>query len=315
MMKMWWYHQVYRRKTLSDVINEHGKDWLFEDSGVDAATIDLICEHFELNFTCDQNDEKFKFYLRRRLRQKYPIYLEQLKAWEHYQDIGYFVDTSSDNKTTYTGKTTSLQNTDSVTLSDTNTSGESNTDNTKDTTTHTEGNYTDFSDTSEYNMDTTDSETNSKDRVFNFAYPESNYTGGVIPYNIDDNPSVEFIDRQTDSIHKDTTHSESDGNRQSDTSQNGDSSSDGTVGEKGNSKTNTTGASETNVNVDITQLGEGTNDYTIEYSGKGLHYVDVYEKLRRLIPTTDFYQQFMYSLRRLFDTYETTDELYNDIYL
>lgn len=377
-------HQI----TLDELETKIGKNRIFEGSNVDDVTKDEILDYFRFDRLCDE-EKRFLWYLKRNLRKYYPIYKDEIEMWASRKALEWFFDNYKDEIHTHdgtfeldendkkqitheleriindvfdgtitnNGKTNSKQ--DDVTHSEGTGKDTGTNSGTSRDTTHEEGSQNGngsqsgtSSDTTHEEGETTDSYTdndNAKRRGFSFVYPESNYSGGVIPYDLDSNPSVEFISTQNDGIEKSTKTHNGTGTSENDSESNGTTSSnyenestnendverngttsgeyesnreestDGTasrVGEEtktNTQKTDNTDDSTTNEtskdNEDDTRKQNTKTNWTETIRRQGDNINKLSMELIEELPTTNFFETFMNKLSICFQKTYIEDEL------
>lgn len=136
----------------------------------------------------------------------------------------------------------------------------------------------------------TNTSSNGKSRDFAFVYPESNYSGGVIPYDLDNNPNVEFISTQADNVNRSSASTEQSGNTKTDST----TDSTSTTNEESSSNADTTG----NTDRDVTT--------TFTYTGTDIS--TLADQILAQLPATDFFRQFAEKLQGCFQRVYLVDE-------
>lgn len=159
---------------------------------------------------------------------------------------------------------------------------------------------------------TTDSSTDNgtnKQRAFSFQYPEANYQGGVVPYDLDNNPSVEFISTQSDSIGKDSNTHEGEGTSESHAKDDGTSTN--SFESETNTKTDSTNTtSETSGDGSNATRGQQTATHWVEdVNREGADIIDLANELIAQLPTTDFFKRFTDKMSRCFQHDYLADEI------
>lgn len=268
-----YYDNPYTRheETYEELISDVGQETIYHDIITDAATRNCLDDYFALDRLCAPR-KKFIWLYRRRLREAYPVYKDQMDMWATRVTLGWFKDNGKLNKTITAENIQTIGNEVSKAIG------------TVDTTV--KDNYNSSVDSTTTSKDTS----NGKQRGFAFNYPESNYSGGVIPYDIDNNPSVEFINTQSDSISKSTTESETISNVTTD-------STDTTV-----TDTDTTD----NTNTDTTGSTDRDVVTTFEYTGTDISALA--DQILAQLPITDFFKQFTNKLKTCFQGIYLVDE-------
>ena len=201
------------------------------------------------------------------------------------------------------------------------------------------GNYSnsDENDTDETKQGTRSdtSAENGKTREFTFNYPESNYQGGVLPYDMTNNPSVEFINSQGDRLTK--TDKTSNGTTGENNNVHSEGSASGSSTENASDQriTNDSRAQDATDNTDETKTTNRTdnrnasaNDNTTENGTKATdieetineiktHQGDNLNKLAEdlinQIPTTNFFKQFTAVLYKNFQQCYLVDEIIEEM--
>lgn len=305
---MCWFFPNYKKDpllkpeiTFGELIDKIGSSEVYENTDVDSSTQNALNEFFLLDRLCD-TQKKFLWFWRRRLNVYYPIYKQELEMWAERKTEKWFFDNYKSGNVKHDG-TFTLDETITDTLNRTikdvleQTFGSKSTGKTTGETTadHTGS----FSNTSD-GRDSSDN--NSKDRRFAFNYPESNYSGGVIPYNLDNNPQIEFIDTQADGLkhdeHTGTNHNETTGSDQS--NDNGTS--------KGTSEGTTDSTTKHTVDNTTEQTNNNTRDqdtathWTEETKKQADNLNKLCDELISQIPTTNFFLKLVDKLAVCFET-------------
>lgn len=294
--------------TLEELVDKIGQPAVFAGTDVDAVTQNSLIDFFLLDRLCDVQ-KRFLWHWRRNLNLYYPIYKQELDMWAERRAEKWFFDNFKSETRQHDGTFKLDENTKvelmrelSRTINDIFASK-----------THGEGNSSGkTSSTADSNSSSSDTYTNGSDgkrRQFSFNYPESNYTGGVIPYDINNNPSVEFISTQGDGLDKSTdthtgsdeseNHSETDGTRSDEYTQNGtaDNTNDQKTAE--NTGENTTG-----------ERGQETETHWIEtLKRQGDNLNALATELIAQIPETNFWKKFTSHLKCCFQQTYLVDEL------
>lgn len=291
--------EFFREEYFKDLVAEYGNEKVYANTNVDSSTQNTLNEYFAMDYICDR-PERFIWLWHRALLAAYPVYADQMEMWKERKAYKWFFDNQKDNVKTHDGTfhldeqtkaelikkindtLTELSKTvtDTDTTNNTNATGE----------THDEG---------EHQTDGT-ATTNTKGRDFSFAYPESNYSGGVIPYDLDNNPNVEFISAQADRVGRqnDVTHEE--GSTSADGTSASEEKNVGTVDTSADYNGTKTGL--TNENDNSTgEKGQDTKTHweeTTTYKGDSL--VDIARELLEELPATDFFHQFVSKLEKCF---------------
>lgn len=298
--------------TFGELILKHGTAYVYNGTDVDESTQKALNDFFILDRLCD-SEKKFLVYWKRRLAINYPIYKQELEMWAERKTEKWFFDNYKDQTVTHDGTFSLDENTkadltrgvkevlENIFAGKTTgkTSGTSN-------LTH--------SGSDESTTDVTASgTTDNKDRTFAFNYPESNYSGGVIPYNLDNNPDVEFIDSQADAVrhgfHSDTSDTHSVGSDEYEDNGKTSGTSEGTTDNKTNQS----------VNTDTTQGETGSRDqdtvthWTEITHRQGDNLNKLTDELIAQIPTTNFFLNLVKQLSICFETVRLEDEEREDL--
>lgn len=273
----------------------------FSGVDIDAATKLQLSEYFSFDRISDTSEAKWKWLFKRRLNMLLPIYEQQLSMWKEYRAEEWFYDKIKVNEKKHdewTNLTETQKQTLIRTLNETidrtaketyensqNLTGKDTTGQTDKTTSTSSGTF----------------DENTKDRQFNFQYPESNYTGGVIPYDINSNPSVEFISTQGDRIGLDhqTSNSESDTDYSSDVTK--DTTQDVTENSTKNNTDNETRDESQNDDTNFGRDQKVTSGYTDHYDYDGSNIIDLAQKLIDLLPQANFFKELVDGLYDLFN--------------
>lgn len=310
MARNWWNPE--KTPTFKEVIDEYTAAEVYKDTGVDQVTQDLLTHYFTYSRICVIEPEKFIWFYRRALKTWYPIYKDQLEAWAKYKALGWYRDNDRVIIEKYMGENTEERGIKEDFLSAVKRimTGETDTNVVGKVTTDTESGTK--AETVTAQTDASNDVTNSKDRAFSFAYPESNYQGGIIPYDIENNPDVEFISNQADSISKTTVDhtGELDGTVDYNDTATGKSTTNQTTdtGQTNSSE----GTDDTNSQREIDSQLAGKNSYVKETTISGLYAIQIASDLFPLIQTTDFFNQLIQRLRTCFNlTYCEDDECYD----
>lgn len=297
--------------TFGELVNKLGTAKVYSGTAVDTETQTALNSFFELDRLCDA-EKKFLFFWRRRLNLYYPIYKQELEMWAERKTEKWFFDNIKKSSTVHDG-TFALDETTKAELKRTVEDVIANTfhsDTTGKTTGHTDVEHSGQNKTTEESSTSGDS--SDKSRAFNFRYPEANYTGGVIPYDLDNNPNIEFIDSQADSLkkneHSDTSNSTVNGTDSYNDSSDSTGTSTGTV----DNKTDETRSQTTNQ----TQTGSTDRDtvthWTENYTKQGDNLNQLANELIEQLPTTNFFLKLISQLSICFQTIRLEDEEMED---
>lgn len=294
--------------TFHELCEKLGLSEVFSGTSVDATTQNDILNYFLLDRLCAP-EKRFLWLFRRRLNIYFPIYKNEVDMWAERTAEKWFFDNFKEEirnrKGTGTEQedtTTELRKAFERIFSDTFTgkrigggTGESSTD--------TNGATQDHGETESSGNE------NGKTRGFAFAYPESNYQGGVIPYDLNNDPSVEFISTQNDGISKSNTissgTSNSNGSTEDHTTSNNSYSNSEDTNNSGSSKANETGT-DTGTGA-RSKSSADTVDETVRRQGDNIN--KLAEELISQIPTTDFFKKFMDKISDCFQKVYLLDEL------
>lgn len=344
---MWNWNDVpefQREEYFKDLVADIGDDAVYANTNVDSPTQNALDTYFALDRLCDRR-ERFLWLWWRALNSAYPVYADQMEMWKERKAYKWFYDNQKDNTKIHDGTFTLDEDTKSELIkaintkldeigksvtdtdktSTTNTTGETHGTSENTSTSHAEGTGENHDDNE--STTTGDSQDNGKSRGFNFQYPESNYSGGVIPYDIDNNPVVEFISAQADTItkatnaHTDATDSSSDGTTASseDATESSNSETSGTSTGTENSEENTDSATDTTRNATgstnetdnaVASKGQETTTHweeTTIYKSDSL--TAIANELLAELPATDFFAQFVAKLKNCFQNDFLFDEI------
>lgn len=298
--------------TFSELITELGNDEVYKGTSVDTATQSSLNDFFAFDRLCDKKS-KFLWYWRRRLNLYYPIYKQELEMWEERKLEKWFYDNWKDETVTHDGTFALDETTKQELKRELTTTIKSvfSSKSTGETTSNTKNIHSgEYENSSSGESDST---TANKNRAFTFNYPESNYQGGVIPYDIDNNPDVEFIDSQADSIRKSQTHE-----THSDSGNGTDSATDtgtatGTSKGTTDSTTNNTQATTEGQTVDGSRDQDTTTHWTETKRRQSDNINKLATELIEQLPTTNFFLKFVKQLSICFETVRLEDEEREDL--
>lgn len=282
-----------------ELVERIGNDAIYGTVLTDAATISALNEYFARDRLCDY-DKAFIWLYRRAIMRAYPVYKDSMDLWKERLVKGYFWDNQKSISTTTDRDRVKVGDLTKDIIGDVDRRIKEILD----------GNaVTDFTSTRNTDVKTTDDSTttgtidqtvNSKNRQFAFNYPESNYTGGVIPYDLDNNPSVEFLNTQADGVARENTHTES----ESVTNEQGTSDTDENYVSNQKHKTDNT-TSKTDDTDSTTNTKQNTKDtdnideiVIREYTATDI--TDITDKVLAELPITDFFAQFADKLQPCF---------------
>lgn len=346
--------------TFDDMVKKYQD--LYDGTDVDELTKASLRIYFDMLNISDRNEQRWKWLWKRNLILYYPVYKQELDMWKDYRTNEWFYDKVKLNDKHHTESTTLTEDLKRQIYRDLNRTlndkyeesrhdeGKQNDNGSLNRTFNEEysGNRSE-SGTSKDTLNekstnnsttntTSNSETNSKDRNFSFNYPESNYQGGVIPYDINNNPSVEFISTQGDSLSKSNTEStdhedqtsggthEATTNREYENSGTDGHTNEQTQKDISENLRNTSSDSTGNHTQDQKQTEkEGQdatenrdqkiiNEYTDHYDYDGSNIIDLADKLISLIQTANFFKEFVNHLDHLFDHLYIEDDMWEEDY-
>lgn len=285
-----------------------GEDELFQNTEVDKTTRLALMNYFRFHELVTHR-RMFQVFWENALNKYYPMYRDEIEMWKDRKMREWFFDVEKQDRKEHEGTFHLSEDVVSHVVEelrrriDTTGNGQRDFSGKTDTESDRSGNVHIMGD--ESYTDTS----NEKNRNFSFRNPESNYTGGVIPYDLDDNPSVEFISTQADAVGRRTSE------------HTGENTSDSTE------RYNDT-ASETRKDVDKTTTEEHAD--TTEDRGTGSegtknqdsveHWIETIDReadninklaqdLIEQIPKTDFWNQFARRLRSVFRTSFTPSQI------
>lgn len=294
--------------TFKEMVDRYG-DQLYQNIDIDDLTKTQLNEYFKYLRICDRVEEKWIWMWKRNLSMWIYTYNNEKGMWQDYRTNEWFYDKVKHNDKTHTESTDltdDLRRQIDRTLNRTfkevyaatlNGSGTGNTSG-KDSN----------SQTNTENGTNTGTESG-KGRNFSFNYPEANYQGGVIPYDLENNPSIEFINVQNDAINKNdttnTTQSTQNTENEGTNSQNSeytnketnDHTNDQTSGDTGN-ETQTEGRTQ-----------KIANEYKDIYEYDGSNISDLATKMVELIRDTNFFKELCDHLMVCFNCIYTCDDL------
>lgn len=298
--------------TFSELIDKLGSDEVYKGTTVNSETQNALNDFFAFDRLCDK-EKKFLWFWRRRLNLFYPIYSQELEMWKDRKAEKWFFDNYKNDSVTHDG-TFALDEDTKQELARELTSAINTifaSKSTGETTGETKGTHNGEYENS--NSGQSESTTLGKNRAFNFNYPEANYQGGVIPYDIENNPDVEFIDSQADSLSKtNTTETHSD-------SGSGTDSSTDTGTSKGTSKGTTDNTTDTTQKTDESQTVTGTRDqntathWTETKRRQSDNINKLATELIEQLPTTNFFLKLVRQLSICFESVRLEDEEREDL--
>lgn len=312
----------YRTKTkyFKDFLNDNPN--FYDTTNIDPETFGLLREYFYLTPICTNNNEKFSFYFRRNLLKWYPIYKEQLSLFLRLKTYDWFKDNVKENLEKYRGTGTKDSTiaeeetkkrleelTETIRKALTNNKASTYTETTQGTS-------------NEQRNDTGKKDQSGKERNFNFAYPESNYQGGVVPYDLNNNPIVEFISTQSDKLYTDSqTTSDASTQAEQKTGKTDGSSTD-KIDVTDETTRNTDATWKDNKDSTLREDTDTTTNYDRTLTNTGVPVHEIFKSFMETVPTTDFFRQFVDKMAVCFnphypDEYDTYFDFYidNNIFL
>lgn len=250
---------------------------IFKNANIDEVTKEAVKDYFLFDRLCTDNVDKWQWLFRRRINMYYPIYKDQLDIWAERKTYKWYFDNYKDQTTIHDGEGTLNQDVDTKTQREL------------------ERLIKDIFNGNVSSTSTSDSEDNSKARSFAFNYPESNYSGGVIPYDLENDPSVEFISTQGDNVGKSTNHTEAESEVETNNTD--------TNNETENETTKTTQGTKQNTTTDWKE--------TVNRQGDNIN--KLANELLTDVLKTDFFKQFIDKLKPCFQNIYTVDEWLSDM--
>lgn len=298
--------------TFSELIAKLGDTEVYKGTAVNVETKQALDSFFAFDRLCDR-EKKFLWFWRRRLNLFYPIYEQELDMWKARKAEKWFFDNYKDETVTHDGTFSLDEKTKQDLIRELNTTintvfgSKSTSETSGDTKTTHSGEYENA------NSGESNSTAMGKNRAFTFNYPESNYQGGVIPYDLDNNPSVEFIDTQGDTVSKtDTNETHSDRGSGTDEYTN-------TGHSEGTSKgaTDSTTKTEQSTNENQTVNGTRDQDTATHWTETKRRQADNLNKLAmeliEQLPTTNFFLKLVKQVSICFETVRLEDEEMEDL--
>lgn len=311
---MWWipeWNEVpefAREEYFKDLVDDIGTAEVYKKTEVDETTQDALNTYFALDRLCDRR-ERFLWLWRRALLSAYPVYRDEMEMWKERKLYKWYYDNQKDNVKTHDGTFTLDEQTKAELIRAINSTLHEVSKSVTDT---------DRTGTANANSETNDeSETTSnektkgkgKERNFSFQYPESNYSGGVVPYDLDNDPSVEFISAQADRL----TQNESETNTTSNTRADGTTTSEQNDTEAIDSATDTSRDQTVGSNQTDNSTGERNQNTTTHWEEttayKGDSLVDIAKELLAELPDTNFFERFVNKLKNCFQNDFLFDEI------
>lgn len=267
--------------TFSQYLDKYGDIGLYDvpTVSVDGITRDALKAFFS-DIVIGDTPIRFQSTFRRAIMLYYPVYRDQIAVWAERTAKSWLYDNIRNYKLTHEGTATLDAKTIDAISSDATMIGKA-----------IAKGQIDVSATSSSTSDTSES---GKDRTFSFTYPESNYQGGVIPYDLDNDPAVEFIDTQADNVSMKNTHVETETEDESQTRDERQNDTTDTETRK-TDQTNTVDQDTTNKWVE-----------TKEYDGDTLNKLTA--ELIEQIPMTNYFHQFTCKMFGCFEFIRISDD-------
>lgn len=296
------------QKTFGELSLEIGLNGIFQGTEVDGVTQKKLLDYFYMENIC-ANQDVFLWIFRRELEKHYPVYKDQLDSWIMRKGYSWFYDLDEKETKEHWGEyDDKANNTDWIhrTLDrtvDDHAEGKSDSNSVTDTTLNHSGNQ------KREGTSDTESTTDEKRRGFTFNFPESNYTGGNIPYDLNEDPNSEFLNMQTDALSTSTTTTH------------GETTDEGEDTFSDTGKDTTTATTETETTGKQTTDESGIENRSGEKTGEGAdHYKDVTTRDRgdvnkimkeivETLPLTDFFKQFVDKLGDCFQHTYLPDQI------
>ena len=300
--------QLRHEITFEEYLEKYTDKDLYKTTPVDDVTKAALADFFSLDRLCE-TPVRFAWLYRRNLARFYPIYKDELDMWTERKTRDWFFDLFKIEHREHDGTFELDEETKaqiarelSRTITDAltgNTTGTGKNNGTTSRTADTTGGTTDSS---------TDNGTD-KRRNFSFQYPEANYQGGVIPYDLNNNPSVEFINAQSDSIGKDSNVHDGEGTSESYTKDDGASTN--TFENATDTKTDSTNNTEekSGDGSTATRGQQTTTHWQEDVRRQGGDIVDLASELISQLPSTDFFKRFTDKMSRCFQHDYLPDEI------
>ena len=296
-----------KNPTFKEISDEFGQE-LYEGTTVDDLTKTALLNYFKFSKISDPVKPKWVWMWQRNMNLFYPVYETELSMWKEYRENEWFYDKQKVNNKTHTEMTELTEdvkkelnrNLDRVFNQRYNgTTSQSGTGNNKTNATNETEQTTETNETNN---------TNGKNRNFNFNYPEANYQGGVIPYDLNNNPSVEFINTQADALNQENQNKNN--NTTDNTTQTQEEEQNSTFSNSG-TEANTTDQTQndTETQNDAENRNQNIhNIYTDEYLYDGSNIIDLADKMIDLIQKANFFKNFVNHLERCFvHSYDSDD--------
>lgn len=314
---MMWYDYKYdpllkHEETFGELVDDIGADAVFVKTDVDDATRLALINFFELDRLCDKQ-ERFLWFWRRRLAENYPVYKDEVSMWAERKLEKWFFDNFKTESHTHTGTfkldeqtAAELKRALDRAVADVYSGATTGKDHSES-----KGSGTRSDDTT--GEESGSESTTGKERAFGFKYPEANYQGGVIPYDIDNNPNVEFIDTQTDRVSKGSRNTTGENSSSSTGTTTDTTTADGTS-EGTATHTNNETVKEATDQTDKGTRGQQTEtQWTEEIRRQGDNLNSLARDLIADIPNTDFFRAFTRRLKPCFQSSYLLDEYEEDL--
>lgn len=299
-------------QTFGELILKHGTAYVYSGTEVDAQTQKMLNDFFILDRLCD-GEKKFLVYWRRRLNLNYPIYKQELEMWAERKAEKWFFDNYKMQTTTHDGtftldETTKAELTREIKDILANTFSSKTTGKTSGTS-----NYTHAGSNTSEGTTSASGTSDDKNRQFAFNFPESNYSGGVVPYDLDSNPNVEFIDTQADGVrhnsHSDHGTHEDSGSDEYEDNGKTTGTSEGTV----DNKTDQTDTTNTKENQSQTRDQDTSTHWVETVNRQGDNLNKLADELIAQIPNTNFFLNLIKQLSICFESVRLEDEEREDL--
>lgn len=253
----------------------------------------LLITALDLEVLCDENMDTWLFYWKRALLLNYPVYRDQVTMWAERKMKNWFFDNFKEIVTEHEGtfhldEATKNEITENILRSMNDVfSGKMNGE------TNRKINLSEHSDSDGNTHNEYEDNTNAKGREFMFNYPEANYTGGVIPYDLDNDPNVEFLSTQHDSISRSNTQHDGSSEYSDNTDRTSDTT-ENTATENESNSTDDRNEEEKKGREDYGERAQDTVTHWIEkVNRQGDNINSLADSLIAQIPMTDFFRQFL----------------------
>lgn len=306
-MMDWKYRDRLDTPRLSELISEHGKAWLLEGANIDDKTADMLIDYFLMSRINTHLHDEFQWFFRRNINSWYPVYKQQIEMWAELMAKGWYFDNEKTTKKVHKGTANEQIEGLNETVRKLKRIIEDILNSSTDTNLSDKATSRTTSERSTQGGDTSTDTTNSKDRAFSFRFPESNYTGGNIPYDLDNNPSVEFINSQGDTNRRSTVQHVGEYDEDQQATENGNSTDDWEQSTIRDDKRDNNQNDDETTTVTTGQSKDSQNEYeeTSDFDGDPLYLIA--EKWVELLPTTNYFQQFMDNMSKCFNNFYYED--------